>query len=80
MAESIVRSVRKTLGVAGQVSYTANVKYPGEPARSVTFVGSVYSGPVVMIPSSGVQTFVTNPGRFGGKFDAKWVRAFFASA
>jgi hypothetical protein len=72
-------AVRKARGVAGQVSYSVAVTYPGEPASVVTFVGSVYGGPVVMVTASGVQTFVTDPGRFG-EFGPVWVARFFGEA
>ena len=73
-----ILGVRKSSGIAGQFSVTARVRYPDEPAREVTFVGSVYGGPVVM-QSDGREMFVTDPGRFG-PFGVDWVRAFFANA
>jgi hypothetical protein len=63
-------------GVAGQVMFFVTVSYPDEPTSLVTFSGSIYGGPVVMITESG-QTFVTNPERFG-EFGREWVRRFFA--
>lgn len=74
----IVRRVKRHAGIAGQFSVTADVEYPGAPVHAVEFVGSTYGGPVVMI-SGGVQTFVTDPDRFG-EFGEQWVRAFFAAA
>lgn len=74
---SEVQSIRKHRGVAGAVAYEATVTYPGEDARLVTFHGSAYGGPVVMV-AGGHQTFVTDPGRFG-EFGEEWVRRFFAS-
>lgn len=74
MAEVI--GVRKALGVAGQVSYTATVQHHGEEKTdTVTFVGSAYGGPVVMVLPSGMQSFVSDPGRFG-EFGEQWVRRF----
>lgn len=70
-----VLKVLKATGVAGQVSYTATVEYEGEEPSSVTFVGSVYGGPVVMVTAQ-AQVYVTEPERFG-KFSAEWVRRFF---
>lgn len=63
---------------AGQRSITAEVQYPDEPPSRVEFVGpSSGSGPVVMITRpSGIQTFVTDPSRFGD-FGTAWVRRFF---
>lgn len=74
-----VVSVKKTRGVAGQVSFVAFVEYEDEPVSMVGFAGSVYGspGPVVMITGDNNQVFVTDPGRFGSKFDETWVRAFF---
>jgi hypothetical protein len=68
-------------GVAGQISYNVTVTYPDEPPRDVTFVGSVYDGPVVMVMPSGVQVFVVNPGRHGAfnAYGARWVYRFFAN-
>jgi hypothetical protein len=63
-------------GPAGQITYAVAVTYPDEPVSIVQFVGSTYGGPVVMVHPSGVQTFVTDPGRFG-KFGSEWVRRFF---
>lgn len=71
-----VVSVKRERGVAGQVSYSAAVRYPGETVSIVSFVGSVYGGPVVMVTPSGAQTFVTDPSRFG-EFGEEWVKRFF---
>ena len=68
--------IKRTAGVAGQFGYTVPVTYPDEPTELVTFVSSVYGGPVIML-SHGHQTFVTDPGRFG-EFSPEWVRRFFA--
>ena len=68
-------------GVAGQLAYSVAVTYPGEPARVVTFTGSVYGapGPVVMItPANPRGMFVSSPERFGATFGPAWVRSFFA--
>lgn len=63
-------------GIAGQISYSVDVTYPGEPTETLTFVGSVYGGPVVMVSPTGAQTFVVDPSRFG-EFGPAWVRRFF---
>lgn len=68
--------VRRENGVAGQVSYSVSVTYPGEAPSRVQFIGSVYGGPVTMVTGSGMQTFVDDPGRFG-EFGPEWVRRFF---
>jgi hypothetical protein len=74
----IVHAIRKSAGIAGQFSVTADVEYPGEPRRALTFVGSTYGGPVVM-QTAGMETFVREPGRFG-KFGTDWVRRFLDAA
>jgi hypothetical protein len=71
-------TVRRHAGIAGQVSYSVPVTYPGEPTETVTFVGSVYGGPVVMVTGSDMQVFVKDPARFG-KFGPGWVRRFFGA-
>jgi hypothetical protein len=73
-----IYSARKQPGIAGQYAVSARVGYPDEPPRDVTFIGSVYGGPVVMV-SDGRETFVDDPGRFG-KFGEAWVRRFFAAS
>lgn len=72
-----VLAVVKTAGIAGQVRYTASVKYPGEDMSTVSFVGSVFGGPVVMVTEGFPEgVFVTDPSRFG-QFGPEWVRRFF---
>lgn len=72
--------IKRSSGIAGQFSLTVEVSYPGESeGRKVTFVGSTYGGPVVMVTGSSlvtVETFVTDPGRFGA-FGPQWVRRFY---
>ncbi len=66
-------------GVAGQLAYTARVQYPGEDPGEVTFVGSTYGGPVVMVTDGFPDgVFVRDPSRFG-KFSPTWVRRFFGA-
>lgn len=72
-----VTEVKKHAGIAGQFSVTAQVAYEGEPAERIEFVGSSYGGPVVMVLPSGMQTFVSDPGRHG-EFGTRWVERFFA--
>jgi len=62
--------IKRRNGPAGQVSFIATTA-----DGTVTFVGSVYGGPVVMVLPSGHQTFVSDPGRFG-RFGADWVQRF----
>ena len=78
--DTVVHSVRRLSGIAGQITYSAVVEYPGEGCHGVAFVGSTYGapGPVVMVTEAHTQTFVVNPGRFGDTFGPEWVRRFFA--
>jgi hypothetical protein len=73
----VLSNVRRHAGIAGQFSVTADVAYPDEPVERIEFVGSVYGGPVVMRTPLGIETFVTNPGRFGD-FGPEWVQRFFS--
>jgi hypothetical protein len=72
-------AIKVSHGVAGQLSASATVTYEGEEPSEITFVGSHFGGPVVMV-SGGHQTFVTDPQRFGAfeKDPKEWVRHFFA--
>lgn len=71
-----IGKIKRTNGVAGQISYSTTVQYPEEPPMKVQFVGSVYGGPVVAISPGFGQTFVSDPNRFG-KFSPAWVRRYF---
>lgn len=71
-----IHTIKRDVGIAGQVAYTATVQYAGEEPHDVTFVGSNYGGPVVMV-WGGVQYFVTDPDRFGD-FGEEWVRRFYS--
>lgn len=79
MSENTVTNVRTANGVAGEISVSATILYPGEAPRDVTFVGSAYGGPVVMVTPL-TQVFVTNPSRCGDfAADRKaWIARFFA--
>lgn len=74
-----VANVKRHAGIAGRYSVTAAVQYPGESAETVTFVGSVHGGPIVMVTDHG-QTFVSESvtARLGSKLTEQWVREFFA--
>jgi hypothetical protein len=60
-------------GIAGQFSVVATID-DEDGFRAVEFIGSEYGGPVVM-RTGAVETFVTDPGRFG-KFGIEWVQRF----
>lgn len=66
-------TIKKQAGIAGQFAVTADT----DDGR-LTFVGSEYGGPVVMVMPSGTQTFVSDPGRFGD-FGVSWVEKFLAA-
>jgi hypothetical protein len=71
--------ILRSNGVAGQIAYSVSVTYPGEDSSVVTFVGSVYGGPVVMQTESNPRgVFVKDVERFG-KFSPEWVRRFFSA-
>ena len=76
----LVEKVKLHPGIAGQFSVSALVTYPGEPAAPVSFVGSRFGGPVVMVFGEGRQAFVNYPERFGSFANdpVSWVRKFFA--
>ena len=76
----LVEKVKRHPGIAGQFSVSALVTYPGESAQAISFVGSSFGGPVVMVLGEGRQTFVTDPERFGSfaSDPLSWVRKFFA--
>jgi hypothetical protein len=69
-------AISKHAGVAGQIAYSASVTYDNEPPQLITFVGSTFGGPVVMVTSTGAQVFVIDHERFG-TFGPEWVRRFF---
>lgn len=70
--------IRRTDGVAGQFQISAEVTYSGEPMKIVSFVGSEYGSPgVIVMISSGHQIRVDEPQRFGEKLSIDWVRKFF---
>lgn len=74
-----VMNIKRHAGIAGQFAVSASVAYPGEDAETVTFVGSTFGGPVVMVLPSGAEIFVTDPGRHG-EFGTAWVERFFGGA
>lgn len=78
-ARPVVHNARKGYGIAGQVEVTALVGYPGEAPRHVTFVTSVYGGPVVMVTGVG-STFVDHDvSERCGEFGVEWVMRFFGT-
>jgi hypothetical protein len=73
----ILSRIKRYNGITGQMAYDVTVTYPGETPEPVTFVGSVYGGPIVMVTRGNPGgTFVTHPERFG-PFGPEWVRRFF---
>lgn len=71
-------SIKKVNGVAGQFGYDVKVKYEDEPVRSVAFIGTTYGHSVIMVGSTGQQTYVLYPERFGPVLNPEWIRNFFA--
>ena len=76
----LVEKVKRHPGIAGQFSVSALVTYPGEPVQSVSFVGSSFGGPVVMVTDTWGQQVVSDPARFGSfaSDPVAWVHAFYA--
>lgn len=73
----VLHKLTRRNGIAGQIEVIAAVEYPAEEIRIVTFVGSVYGGPVVMVTENNTQVFVKDPSRFG-EFGLEWAERFFA--
>lgn len=82
---TIIRTIHRVTtvaGIAGQRAIHAHltVEIDGVPTDSIeTFTGSEYGapGPVVYLYGD-QQVIVTEPSRFGERFDEAWVRAFYA--
>lgn len=78
MSEPQLGNIARTDGIAGQVRYSVKVTFhPDEEPMPVSFISSIYGGPVVMDWRMG-QTFITEPSRFG-PFGPEWVRRFFSA-
>lgn len=77
--EPEVVRVKRTNGIAGQFQVTAHVQYGESTPQPVTFVGSVYGGPVAMVDFHGVQHLVSSPSRFGefATEPEEWVYRYF---
>lgn len=76
-----ITAITKRDGVAGQVAYDVDVDYDGIPF-STTFIGTIYGGPGPVVMLSGdklapIETFVTEPERFGPKLNGDWIYAFY---
>ena len=77
----------RTDGLAGQISVTHYIAGGGDDSRGqwAQFVGSLYGGPVVLVVPSTVsgtlQTFVTDPERFGdfATNPLAWAKSFLFS-
>lgn len=79
-----VTDVKRHAGIAGSLSASAVVTYPGEAPRRVSFAGSVYGGPVAYTfetaEHGNVSGFVAAPDRFGdfAADPVEWVKRFHA--
>lgn len=78
MTKPVVTNIKRHAGIAGQYEISATAQYDGEDAETVTFTGSVYGGPILMVTPSGVQ-FVSSAvtDRIGSKLTPEWVTRFF---
>lgn len=85
---TVIHKIATTPGIAGQsrihvhatVTVDPDVDGIGTVTDSIeTFVGNDYGtpGPVVWFYGD-QQVYVTDPARFGDRFNEDWVRAFFA--
>lgn len=72
----VVERITSNVGMAGQIAYTAHVRYGNEPVQYVSFASSRYGGPVVMVTENMESVFVTEPERFG-RLSPRWVRRFY---
>lgn len=74
-APVVERITTNSNGLAGQIAYTAHVRY-GEEVQYVSFASSRHGGPVVMVTENMPAVFVTEPERFG-RLSPRWVRRFY---
>lgn len=74
--------IKRHNGVAGQFALDVPVTYPGEDTSVVSFVGSTYGGPIVMVTPDGHQVFVSArvTDRIGSELTPTWVQRFFGDA
>ncbi len=74
-----ITNIKRHNGVAGQFSYTASIRYPGEETTRIEFVASVYGGSPILVMENGAQVFVRPSGRFAdfSTLNPQWVRDFF---
>lgn len=75
----VIHSIETRPGIAGESRILVTVEYDGV-RHDVAFNGNTYGapGPVVMLWGS-AQEFVTEPGRFGERFNEDWVRRFYGA-
>lgn len=78
----VLGPIHRKTGVAGQVAYSVDVTYTYgtvTETNRATFYGSLYGtpGPVHASFGSRQQVRVDSPERFGDKFSAAWVRAYY---
>lgn len=71
----VVERITTNTGVAGQIAFTAHVRY-GNEVQFVSFASSRHGGPVVMVTENMESVFVTEPERFG-RLSPRWVRRFY---
>lgn len=68
--------VTKHRGIAGQYSYEVSYRYDTGASHRVTFVGSEYGAPVVMVDGTH-QWFVSDWRQYGDTLNVAWVRRFY---
>lgn len=74
----VIEHVYTDPGIAGQRETRVEVRYEGEDASGVSFIWSIYGGPVVMRTPK-FETFVSErvTDRLGHTVDTKWIEGFF---
>ena len=79
MSTPTITNIKRHNGVAGQFSYTANVRYPNEEMTTIEFVGYAFGGAPILIMGNGAQVFVRPSPRFKdfSTLNPQWVRDFF---
>ncbi len=79
MSTPKITNIKRHNGIAGQFSYTANVRYPNEDTTTIEFVGNSFGGAPILIMGNGSQVYVRFSDRFTdfSKLNPQWVRDFF---
>ena len=81
MTAPTIHKITKRGSIAGEYALIVSVQYDDQDAPdTVTFKGSVYGGPILMITKGipgGVFVSQRVTDNIGTKLDTRWVRRFF---